>query len=87
MVMVRACERQIAANDPDCDALSRAMVVVATMIGTLAVARGAARGNPAVSDQVLQASRRVLDELMLTDTGDRRPVLASSRPSAVKSIS
>ena len=87
MVMVRAFERQIAVNDPGCDALSRAMVVVATMVGTLAVARGAAKGNPAVSDQVLQASRRVLDELMLADTDERRPVLPSARPAAVKSIS
>jgi TetR/AcrR family transcriptional repressor of nem operon len=65
MVMVRAFERQIAQNEPGSDALGRAMVVVATMIGGLAVARGAARGNPAVSEQVLQAARRQLDELML----------------------
>jgi TetR/AcrR family transcriptional repressor of nem operon len=34
------------------------------MIGSLAVARGAAKGNPAVSEQVLQATRRLVDELM-----------------------
>jgi TetR/AcrR family transcriptional repressor of nem operon len=87
MVMVRAFERQIAVNDPDCDALARAMVVVATMIGTLAVARGAAKGNPAVSDQVLQASRALLDELMLANKDDRRPDRSVSRPSAVNPIS
>lgn len=65
MVMVRAFERQIAQNDPDSDALGRAMAVVATMIGSLAVARGAAKGNPAVSEQVLAAARRQVDELML----------------------
>lgn len=64
MVMVRAFERQIAQNEPGSDALARAMVVVSTMIGSLAVARGAAKGNPAVSEQVLQATRRLVDELM-----------------------
>jgi TetR/AcrR family transcriptional repressor of nem operon len=87
MVMVRAFERQIADNDPDCDALPRAMAVVAAMIGTLAVARGAAKGNPAVSDQVLQASRRLLDELMLSRPDSLRPDLAPARPAPVKSIS
>jgi TetR/AcrR family transcriptional repressor of nem operon len=57
------------------------------MVGTLAIARGAARGNPAVSDQVLQASRRVLDELMLADTDEQPPVRTTTRPVAVKSIS
>jgi TetR/AcrR family transcriptional repressor of nem operon len=65
MVMVRAFERQIEENEPGSDALGRAMVAVATIIGSLAVARGAAKGNPAVSEQVLQAARRQLDELML----------------------
>jgi TetR/AcrR family transcriptional repressor of nem operon len=87
MVMVRAFERQIADNDPDSDALPRAMAVVATMIGTLAVARGAAKGNPAVSDQVLQASRRLLDELMLSRPEGLRADLSPARPSPVKSIS
>jgi TetR/AcrR family transcriptional repressor of nem operon len=64
MVMVRAFERQIAQNEPGSDALARAMVVVSTMIGSLAVARGAAKGNPAVSEQVLQATRHLVDELM-----------------------
>jgi TetR/AcrR family transcriptional repressor of nem operon len=73
MVMVRAFERQIAANDPDSDALARAMVVVAAMIGSLAVARGAAKGNPAVSEQVLRASRDMLDDLMLVHANDARP--------------
>ena len=40
------------------------MVVVSTMIGSLAVARGAAKGNPAVSEQVLRATRHLVDELM-----------------------
>ena len=78
MVMVRAFERQIAQNEPGSDALGRAMVVVATMIGSLAVARGAAKGNPAVSEQVLAAARRQLDELMLTP----EPAGVDERPAA-----
>jgi TetR/AcrR family transcriptional regulator, transcriptional repressor for nem operon len=65
MVMVRAFERQIADNEPGTDALARAMVVVATMIGSIAIARGAAKGNPQVSEQVLKAARAMIDELML----------------------
>nr|WP_314538871.1 helix-turn-helix domain-containing protein [uncultured Massilia sp.] len=65
MVMVRAFERQIADNEPGSDALARAMVVVATMIGSIAIARGAAKGNPQVSEQVLKAARAKIDELML----------------------
>jgi len=78
MVMVRAFERQIAANDPGADALARAMVAVSTLVGSLAVARGAAKGNPAVSDQVLAAARRMLDDVM------RTPVAApaAERPAA-----
>jgi TetR/AcrR family transcriptional repressor of nem operon len=78
MVMVRAFERQIAQNEPGSDALGRAMVVVATMIGSLAVARGAAKGNPAVSEQVLLAARRQLDELMLVPA----PARVDERPAA-----
>lgn len=65
MVLARAFERQIAANQPGCDALARGMVAVAAMVGGIAIARGAAKGNPAVSEQVLEATRRLLDELML----------------------
>jgi TetR/AcrR family transcriptional repressor of nem operon len=65
MVMVRAFERQIAQNDPGSDALGRAMAVVATMIGSVAISRGTAKGNPQVSGQVLKAARGVIDEMML----------------------
>lgn len=62
--MVRAFEDRIAQRDPDADAQARAMVVVSAMIGGLAVARGAAKGDPALSEQVLRATRAVLDQLM-----------------------
>jgi TetR/AcrR family transcriptional repressor of nem operon len=64
MVMVRAFERQIAANCPGGDALARAMVVVSAMIGTISVARGAAKANPALAEQVLKAARQMVDEMM-----------------------
>jgi len=66
MVLARAFERQIAANQPGSDALARGMVAVAAIVGGLAVARGAAKGNPAMSEQLLKATRQMLDELMLT---------------------
>jgi TetR/AcrR family transcriptional repressor of nem operon len=78
MVMVRAFEREIAVNGAGEDALARAMVVVATMIGAQAVARGTAKGNPALSEQVLKAARRMADEMM----GTRERVAA---PAAVAS--
>lgn len=80
MVLVRAFERQIAVNDPHADALARAMVAVSTLIGTLAVARGTAKGNPAVSEQVLAATRRVLDDLMCAPAPAATP--AVRRPAA-----
>ena len=66
MVLARAFERQIADNGPGpgADALARAMVAVAALIGSVAVARGAAKGNPALSEQVLKAARVMIDELM-----------------------
>jgi len=66
MVLARAFERQIAANQPDSDALARGMVAVAALVGSIAVARGAAKGNPVMSEQLLMAARRVIDEMMLT---------------------
>lgn len=80
MVMVRAFERQIAANEPGSDALARAMVVVAAMVGSLAIARGAAKGNPAVSEQVLHAARDLVDELMRAPARTRAH--AEDRPAA-----
>lgn len=71
LVMARAFERQIAENSPGSDALARAMLAVAAMIGSVTVARGVAKANPALSEQVLKAARQLLDELMLsTDDGE-----------------
>lgn len=74
LVMARAFERQIAENSPGSDALARGMLVVAAMIGSVTVARGVAKANPALSEQVLKAARQLLDELMLgTDDGAGAP--------------
>jgi TetR/AcrR family transcriptional repressor of nem operon len=64
MGIVRAFERHIMQQEPGGDALARAMVAVAALIGGLAVARGAAKGNPAVSEQVLKATREMIDVLI-----------------------
>lgn len=80
MVIVRAFERQIAENQPGGDALGRALVVVAALVGIQAVARGTAKGSPALSDHVLQAARRMIDELMMAAP---RPPVVSTPPVAV----
>ena len=63
--VVDAFERHIARHAPAADAPARAMAAVATMIGGLAVARGTAKGHPALSEQVLKAARTMIDEMML----------------------
>ena len=55
------------------------MVVVATMIGSVAISRGTAKGNPQVSEQVLKAARALLDDIMLAP--GRKP--APAEPDAV----
>jgi TetR/AcrR family transcriptional repressor of nem operon len=65
LTLVAAFERQIAANDPASDAHARALVAVATIVGSQAVAHGVARADRALSDEVLAATRRLVDELML----------------------
>jgi TetR/AcrR family transcriptional repressor of nem operon len=62
MDMVRVFERSIAGAASEAEARARAMTLVATLIGVHAVARGAAKGNPALSEEVLRAARRVIGE-------------------------
>ncbi len=64
MVLVRAFERKVAANDPGADALPIAMGIVATMIGAVAVARATNKSRPEVSAQVLEGSRRLIDSAL-----------------------
>ncbi|RON24826.1 TetR family transcriptional regulator [Pseudomonas brassicacearum] len=61
MVLVRAFERRVAANNPDVDALATAMGIVAAMIGALSVARATAKARPEVSAEVLRGVRHMID--------------------------
>jgi TetR/AcrR family transcriptional repressor of nem operon len=59
--MVRAFERGMG---QDGDTQARAMTIVAALVGAQAVARGAAKGNPALSEQVLRAARQVIGQAL-----------------------
>ncbi|AWM92821.1 TetR/AcrR family transcriptional regulator [Pseudomonas sp. 31-12] len=61
MVLVRAFERRVAANNPDVDALATAMGIVAAMVGALSVARATSKARPEVSAQVLRGVRLMID--------------------------
>jgi TetR/AcrR family transcriptional repressor of nem operon len=63
--MVSAFERALGATLPGDEARARAMTVVATLVGAQAVARGAAKGDPALSEQVLRAARQVIAEAIM----------------------
>lgn len=63
--MVRTVERELEAACPGVDAHGRALTLVATMVGAQAVARGAAKGDPALSERVLQAARKVIGETIM----------------------
>jgi TetR/AcrR family transcriptional repressor of nem operon len=60
--MVRIFEGSLATGGSGEAARARAMSLVATLIGVQAVARGAAKGNPALSEEVLRAARQVIGE-------------------------
>jgi TetR/AcrR family transcriptional repressor of nem operon len=64
MVLVRAFERKVAANNPGSDALQIAMGIVAAMIGAVAVSRAIAKARPEVSDQVLKGARQLIDSTL-----------------------
>jgi TetR/AcrR family transcriptional repressor of nem operon len=58
--MVGAIERGMG---QDGDKRARAMTIVAALVGAQAVARGAAKSDPALSEQVLRAARQVIGSL------------------------
>ena len=60
MVLVRALERRIAANQPGSHARGQAMALVAALIGASAVSRATLKANPDLSDQVLQSARQLV---------------------------
>lgn len=61
MVLVRAFERRVAANNPEVDALATALGIVASMVGALSVARATSKARPEVSAQVLRGVRLMID--------------------------
>jgi TetR/AcrR family transcriptional repressor of nem operon len=71
LVLVRAFERRVAANNQAVDALATAMGIVAAMIGALSVARATAKARPEVSAQVLQGVRAMIDAALGKPYGER----------------
>jgi len=63
--MVRTFERELEAARPGEDAHARALTLVAALVGAQAVARGAAKGDPALSERVLSAARKVIGETIM----------------------
>jgi len=61
--MVRAIERGMGT---DGNSQARAMIIVAALVGVQAVARGAAKGDPALSEEVLRAARQVIGQAIAT---------------------
>jgi len=72
LVLVRAFERRVAANNQAVDALATAMGIVAAMIGALSVARATAKARPEVSAQVLQGVRSMIDAALGKLTANAR---------------
>jgi TetR/AcrR family transcriptional regulator, transcriptional repressor for nem operon len=71
--MVSTFERELAAARPGEDARGRALTLVATLVGAQAVARGAAKGDPALSEQVLRAARKVIGETIMAPADGPAP--------------
>jgi len=60
---VRALETAVQPSAVTATSRERALVIAVAEIGALIVARGLAKSNPQLSDEVLAASRRVLGEI------------------------
>jgi TetR/AcrR family transcriptional repressor of nem operon len=70
LAMVRAVESGIGQHP---DAHARALTIVAALVGVQAVARGAAKGDPALSEQVLRAARQVLGKAIMAPPDGTAP--------------
>ncbi len=69
--MVGAFERGMGQDGKgDVDARARAMTIVAALVGVQTIARGAAKGDPALSDQVLRAARQVIGRALAAPPAD-----------------
>jgi TetR/AcrR family transcriptional regulator, transcriptional repressor for nem operon len=65
--LVGAVERTLDKTRSAADRRQRALAIVAAMMGGIAAARATAKANPALSDDILVAVRRVLAELGADD--------------------
>jgi TetR/AcrR family transcriptional regulator, transcriptional repressor for nem operon len=72
LVLVRAFERHLARKLAPAAALDQALAAVGALAGGLAMSRATAKANPAMSDRMLAATRRAVDD-MLAVPGDVRP--------------
>lgn len=61
--MAAMFEQHIAATRPDADARADALTIASALIGGVAAARATAKASPALSNEILQSTRRVLGEL------------------------
>ncbi len=61
--MTTFLEGHIAETKPDADARAEALAIGAALIGGVSAARAVAKANPALSDEILRSTRRVLDDL------------------------
>jgi TetR/AcrR family transcriptional repressor of nem operon len=66
--MVRAFERVMGPGE---DAHARALTLMAALVGAQAVARAAAKGDPALSEQVLRAAREVIGKAIMAPAAAR----------------
>jgi len=61
--LVGIVERSLAKKGSTAERRQRALAITAAMIGGVAAARASAKANPALSDDILVAMRRFLDEV------------------------
>jgi TetR/AcrR family transcriptional repressor of nem operon len=77
--MVELVERALGKPSSKVDGHQRALTIVAAMVGSIAMARATAKSNPALSDEILVAVRRVLGDLGAAPRKPARPRPATSR--------
>jgi TetR/AcrR family transcriptional repressor of nem operon len=61
--MATAFEQQIARTRPEADARKTGLAIAAALIGGVAAARGTAKADPELSNDVLEAVRSIVNEL------------------------
>jgi TetR/AcrR family transcriptional repressor of nem operon len=61
--LVDIIERTLAKSASAAERRQRALAITAAMIGAVAAARATAKASPALSDDILVATRRLLDEV------------------------